>query len=768
MAPECDRSLWNITRSRVTDRKEKANRFGVPVMLLAVAFAVGVAVALAIPPSVRAQSQSNPGSNPSALLGDPISGTSSYVSGTYVWTDYAYDDRGASSSSGSDGSAAYPTGLSNAADLIQLQLSETPSGLQVRAILETLLDSSVPILAVGFDTDQSPATGAATLPGGRWTTQGSLGLEQLVVITGSGGKLLSWKDGAWVEAGEFSATVDPVTNVMEATVPTNLLNPGTATWNAVAPVGVVDSSGHSFLDGGEPIFDLAFVGAESATGWQDSRQGDILAGRLPASDAVAAVDFSMMAAGTTESASATSPGFHSRLYRSSLQLGEGIQQSTITLPGGVLIPDGNLYAGPYQPYLVWIPDNLPSPPPLVVYMHGFTQTHTSNSSSFGPAQPGFTPQGLVLGNGGFTPPAVVVFPLGRGEDTFYFGPAEQDVIDVTDDAIARYGIDQGRIVLSGVSMGGFGTFRLGVRYPDRWSALVPFIGTGGSPQYEFGAVPRPVLDQVFSPTGFPTGNAELLENLADLPMRMINGQIDPLVNNVLVTQDVLRLDQLGYDYRSWVLLRRNHEVVPSLSNCVFLEALTHARDTDPARVVLSVEPSMFMFDPTTGLDLRYDHAYWVSGVEIAQAASKGTVDATSLARADRSPAANKILTAGQNLTSGADLCGPNPAVQTGDAWRKQGIELTPGESQPTSNGAEVSLAAVTSAILDLSRMELTISAPLTLSVTADRTSELVLVGPWTSPVTETVDGQPAGTLSPSTGAIVLPIEFGSHVYLLSL
>ena len=44
----------------------------------------------------------------------------------------------------------------------------------------------------------------------------------------------------------------------------------------------------------------------------------------------------------------------------------------------------------------------------------------------------------------------------------------------------EYKIDDKRIYLTGLSMGGFGTWSLAAKYPDRWAAIVPFCG-GGDP-----------------------------------------------------------------------------------------------------------------------------------------------------------------------------------------------------------------------------------------------------------------------------------------------
>lgn len=703
--------------------------------------------------AARAAQSARAGARAEALAGDPVSGSSAYVHGALVWTGYPYRDR----------AVTYPAGLSNAANIVQLQLGLRAGRVHVHALLETLQDPRVPVLGVAFDTDTDPATGARALPGGRWTPAGALGVEVLAILHGGSGQLLAWDGRRWVARRTFPVRADTATDTIDAVVP--LVPSRSARWRVFAVAGAAGADGRSWVDGSQPVADVAFVGGEPPANWQHQRSDAVLAGNIPSSAAAGTVDWAAIRSRRSERV-ALGPGFHTLVYRSRLLLGEGIGTATLTLPGGGTAPLGSLYAGPYQPYLVWVPPHLDRPTPLIVYMHGFTQTHLDNATSFGPAIPNPSPSALLLGNGGFDPPAVVAFPLGRGENTFYFGAAEQDVLDVTDDAVARFVVDPRRVVLSGVSMGGFGTYRIGVRYPDRWAALVPFIGTGGSPQFEFGAVPRPARDELFSPTGFPTGNAELLENLADTPIRMINGQIDPLVDNVLVSQDTLRLQQLGYDYRSWVLLRRQHEVVPSLSNCVLLEALTHRLVSDPPRVVLSVEPSMSQRDAASGLDLHYDHAFWVRGVTVRPGADKGTVDVTSLARGDRGHTASQLVDAGENLTAGADLCGPDPAVRTGDAWRELGLELTPASPLPTTNAVRATLTMVDGVTIDVARAGVRATLPVTLTITGDGITTVRLAGRWPAGAIRVFrDGRPAGTVRARGGDVTLRADFtGTHTY----
>ena len=49
-----------------------------------------------------------------------------------------------------------------------------------------------------------------------------------------------------------------------------------------------------------------------------------------------------------------------------------------------------------------------------------------------------------------------------------------------DDVLARYKIDPDRVYLTGLSMGGFGTWELGTAHPERFAAIAPICG-GGTP-----------------------------------------------------------------------------------------------------------------------------------------------------------------------------------------------------------------------------------------------------------------------------------------------
>ncbi|MCK5000898.1 MAG: prolyl oligopeptidase family serine peptidase [Anaerohalosphaera sp.] len=57
---------------------------------------------------------------------------------------------------------------------------------------------------------------------------------------------------------------------------------------------------------------------------------------------------------------------------------------------------------------------------------------------------------------------------------------EDVVINLLDDIIQTYDIDPDRVYLTGLSMGGFGTWKLATKYPDKFAAIAPVCG-GGEP-----------------------------------------------------------------------------------------------------------------------------------------------------------------------------------------------------------------------------------------------------------------------------------------------
>ncbi len=130
-----------------------------------------------------------------------------------------------------------------------------------------------------------------------------------------------------------------------------------------------------------------------------------------------------------------------------------------------------------QPYALYSPPKLvPGKKyPLVVSLHGAWSNHRINLRRvFGKGnRPGEDDAAATL----VFPPwkdvdFIVASPYGRGTMT-YQAMAETDVFDMLDDVKRRFPIDENRIYLTGLSMGGMGTLLLGLNHPDTWAAIAP-------------------------------------------------------------------------------------------------------------------------------------------------------------------------------------------------------------------------------------------------------------------------------------------------------
>jgi predicted peptidase len=63
------------------------------------------------------------------------------------------------------------------------------------------------------------------------------------------------------------------------------------------------------------------------------------------------------------------------------------------------------------------------------------------------------------------------------------------LVALLDDVIKKYRVDRARVYLTGLSMGGFGTWNLGLSHPERFAAIAPICG-GGDPLVLLLADPR--------------------------------------------------------------------------------------------------------------------------------------------------------------------------------------------------------------------------------------------------------------------------------------
>jgi predicted peptidase len=56
--------------------------------------------------------------------------------------------------------------------------------------------------------------------------------------------------------------------------------------------------------------------------------------------------------------------------------------------------------------------------------------------------------------------------------------SDEALLGLLDEVIQEYRVDKSRVYLTGLSMGGYGTWSLGLRNPDRFAAIAPICGGG--------------------------------------------------------------------------------------------------------------------------------------------------------------------------------------------------------------------------------------------------------------------------------------------------
>ncbi len=149
-------------------------------------------------------------------------------------------------------------------------------------------------------------------------------------------------------------------------------------------------------------------------------------------------------------------------------------------------------------YLMWVPESASRPAggwPLVIFLHGSGERGSDLARVKVHGPPKYAAAGRPF-------PFILVAPQvpeGMAWDSDGLEALRADLV-------ARLPIDPARVVLTGMSMGGYGTWNYAVDYPDRLAAIAPVCGSGDSDRAER-IVHLPVwafhgaLDDVVSPAG---------------------------------------------------------------------------------------------------------------------------------------------------------------------------------------------------------------------------------------------------------------------------
>jgi pimeloyl-ACP methyl ester carboxylesterase len=677
--------------------------------------------ALYLPPAVAPQLQ-----NSAPWKADPIliSGAQAYRDGEYLYQDYLYDDHGATGTpdpnnpigpnadlySPPAGTLTYPTDPvygDNAADLVEFRVKPLDDSTAIRVTLNTLKDAAKTGFTVAIGTSPS----AVAWPHGAGVSSPA---QMFLTVHGSSAELTDAATGKALSPAPTVST-DMTSRQVDVRIPHAAWNPGSSTVRMEIGVGLWDTASNAYLapspgsasattPGGasplgaalfnvgprfnEPLPDITAVPtydmADSAVGgmyqaawWREKAQATALAtGDI--SEFHADVDFGKLAAGATDNSGVPKTGTMNRILASHYSFGQGYDNSKVCYDLASSFSAGakciGRMVGQLQPYTIYVPKK-PQPANgygMTLLLHSLSANYNQYTNSKNQSQ---------LGERG--PGSIVITPAGRGPDGFYAGIAEADTFEVWADVARHYKLDPDWTVVSGYSMGGFGTYRLLARYPDLFARGFSVVG-----------IPGTVNDQ--------------LASLRNTPIMAWNSGADELVQINESEQAVKDLTAAG--------LRFTEDLFPAADHLTLATNDEYGKgadwlgtfkvDRNPPHVTFVVDPTEDSSDAASVAD----HAYWASGLTVRdpKANPDGTFDARSEAFGVGDGKPTGVSDGAGTLNGGAH--GPTPYIERSQDW-------TPAPKTPVSDTLDVNATNIATATVDAARARL--SCAPTLNVKTD-------------------------------------------------
>lgn len=89
-------------------------------------------------------------------------------------------------------------------------------------------------------------------------------------------------------------------------------------------------------------------------------------------------------------------------------------------------------------------------------------------------------------------PFICIFPQSESGGWDENSDAATDVIACLDDVSKTYNVDADRVILTGLSTGGYGTYAIGAKYKDRFAALVPMASNANATKWASDLVNMPI------------------------------------------------------------------------------------------------------------------------------------------------------------------------------------------------------------------------------------------------------------------------------------
>ncbi len=658
-------------------------------------------------------------------------GTSRFAGGALFWTDFLYDDHGATGvpvslpSGGAPprGTYIYPDGPAarNGADIFRVAVGLTDTDTWWRVDWNTLLDPSVPIAQFTFDTDRATTT-TDDWPAGAGVR--SAGIDLALLISAAGARLI---DLTTHGSTPVEHTVDMSARSYLARVPRALVEPA-GTWTIRLAAGLANDHGDGFADvplthGAKPgqpnVYNVAFRTHEQEKPhlnfWSDAAQAEALEHGDVTQFSLAVPWDSLADRITTEEPIVT--GTSTRWYVSSIELGQGVADP------GPLSTDP-VFLGRVQPYSVCLP---------ATYAPGRTLPLTLLLHSLALGQNQFAAIGpRLLHQVCEDRDSVVVTPLARGPSSWYLDEGELDLWEVWARVAEQLGTDPDRTVIAGYSMGGYGTYRLALAYPEVFAQAVVLAGP---PACGVKLLPDSTIPGNLDPDSHCAREGDtlhLLVNARWLPFVIAHGLIDELVPFSSVLFQVHELDRLGYRYRFSVYPTEDH--IGWVFEDDFGDPVSHMgtglRQSDPGHITFTWYPQLVRHD----LGIGPHRVWWLSELTAypdttAKRGATASVDARTHARPDPTRTTYRR----RGFEPDLDL---SPGLYTELLWRI-------GPAVDPLPSLALNLTHVAGLTVDVARAGLAPLRSSTINVVTDTLAQITLAA-LPPNTTVLIDDQPTG------------------------
>ncbi len=601
------------------------------------------------------------------------SGTGRLAGGASLWTDFVYDDYGASSPegfntstfaqssglAGRQGDYVFPAGAANnnGADIFRAGVGVKGGFSYWRVDWVTLADPSIPIAEWALDTDNNPATGSPAWPAAAGVT--SPGIDQALVVSSRGAWLVNPLTGLRTDvvAHGGSLTVDPASKSFIVAVPRSLL-PVSGTWRVRLAAGLADASGQNFAAPdvdtagssalplpAERVYNVTFRTVAQEPPVYTDGSSDALAASAQAALAATPVGSTLGLDGLArtvtgnfwmedDQADTLATGdvskFSELVNWSALQDGDTTPEpqptgysarwyvSRIDPGAGQRTDDGT--EGDFkptlmeriQPYAVYVPTGYKASDktPLTWVLHSLEV----NYNQYGALDPQLIQQ-LCQDRG-----SICATTEGFGPAGWYYNEAETDFWQVWRQLAQTYTLDPARTVISGYSMGGWASYKLAFEHPDDFAGALVLDGpvACGVEVYP-GATAPAAQDPECSSDGQSVG---MVANARRIPYVIDQTYADELVPTTGVLSQAQAFDTAGQRYDLFIHTGGDHLAFATedrFSDVV--AALGHpVRTTNPAAFTYDWYPSL----TSSALGIGATGDYWLSGLG-ARTTSAGTV-----------------------------------------------------------------------------------------------------------------------------------------------